>query len=66
MAADVDRIERAVGLAFEGLDVAVKVNWEVVPSPFLPAPAGLLNEKRFYLQLGCRRAQDDSSLGLNR
>lgn len=65
MAGDVDGVERAIGLSLEGLDVAVEVDYEVVPGAFLVSGAGRLHEEWLDLSLGGVWREDDSALGLS-
>jgi hypothetical protein len=64
MASEVDGIEGAVGLALEGLDVAVEIHDAVVPGAFLEAATGSLNEEGLDFCFICSGRKYDSSLGL--
>ena len=51
MAHDGNRVQAAIGLTLEGLHETVKVDCEVVPTPFFPVWIRTFHEERLYFQL---------------
>lgn len=48
MSCDADWVQRTVGLSFEGFDVTVEVDYEVVPYTFAEVVEGIFQEEWFY------------------
>ena len=64
MASDVYRVERAVSLSLERLDVTVEVDNEVVPCAFPEPRTRSLYEERFDLCLGGGGRENNPALSL--